>query len=175
MYISLQKRKKYRARAVSGFKSIARGQINLDQILQCPPNCPIKVNLYQNEKDSKESAKQIEIGSILVSEIMTIPTEDSKYDSSDTEDDGKKLLDIYRLQIWILEHESRKIAKSGSVASRVKSVRVLKKFIEKVLSQKQDHNDVDLENIDIDIHELDDIDIDNLHLYDELDGYGISG
>ena len=76
----------------------------------------------------------------------------------------------------ILEHESRKqIAKSGSVASRVKSVRVLKKFIEKVLSQKQDHNDVDLENIDIDIHELDDIDIDNLHLYDELDGYGISG
>jgi len=90
LYISLQKRKKYRARAVSGFKSIARGQINLDQILQCPPNCPIKVNLYQNEKDSKESAKQIEIGSILVSEIMTIPTEDSKYDSSDTEDDGKK-------------------------------------------------------------------------------------
>ena len=78
-------------------------------------------------------------------------------------------------EIWILEHESRKIAKSGSVASRVKSVRVLKKFIEKVLSQKQDHNDVDLENIDIDIHELDDIDIDNLHLYDELDGYGISG
>lgn len=61
------------------------------------------------------------------------------------------------------------------MASRVKSVRVLKKFIEKVLSQKQDHNDVDLENIDIDIHELDDIDIDNLHLYDELDGYGISG
>jgi len=160
LYISLQKRKKYRARAVSGFKSIARGQINLDQILQCPPNCPIKVNLYQNQKDSKESAKQIEIGSIVVSEIMTIPTEDSKYDSSDTEDD---------------EHESRKqIAKSGSVASRVKSVRVLKKFIEKVLSQKQDHNDVDLENIDIDIHELDDIDIDNLHLYDELDGYGIS-
>ena len=43
------------------------------------------------------------------------------------------------------------------------------------MSQKQDHNDVDLENIDIDIHELDDIDIDNLHLYDELDGYGISG
>ena len=88
-----------------------------------------------------------------------------------------KLPDIYRFQIQkvILEHESRKIAKSGSVASRVKSVRVLKKFIEKVLSQKQDHNDVDLENIDIDIHELDDIDIDNLHLYDELDGYGISG
>lgn len=160
LYISLQKRKKYRARAVSGFKSIARGQINLDQVLQCPPNCPLKVNLYQNEKDSKEGTKQSEIGHILVSEIMTIPTEDSKYDSSDTEDD---------------EHESRKLTKAGgSVASRVKSVRVLKKFIEKVLSQKQDHNDVDLENIDIDIRELDDIDIDNLHLYDELDGYGIS-
>ena len=38
-----------------------------------------------------QSAKQIEIGSILVSEIMTIPTEDSKYDSSDTEDDGRLL------------------------------------------------------------------------------------
>ena len=112
MYISLQKRKKYRARAVSGFKSIARGQINLDQILQCPPNCPIKVNLYQNEKDSKESAKQIEIGNILVSEIMTIPTEDSKYDSSDTEDDGKEYLiriEILRLKLVFKNMKAEKL------------------------------------------------------------------
>ena len=38
------------------------------------------------------------------------------------------------------------------VASRVKSVRVLKKFIEKVLSQKA--NDINNENMEIDINDI---------------------
>jgi hypothetical protein len=64
LHIILQKRKKYRARVQSGFKSIARGQINLDEIVQRPPDkFPLCVKLFQNEKDSKET-KQIEIGSI---------------------------------------------------------------------------------------------------------------
>ena len=98
---------------------------------------PLRVKLFQTEKETKEN-KQVEIGSVLVSVISTSPTEDSKYDSSDTEDEENT------------QEQNAKVQKG--VASRVKSVRVLKKFIEKVLSQKA--NDIDNDNMEIDINDI---------------------
>ena len=56
------------------FQSVARGQVNLDEIIQCSPTIPLRVKLFQNEKDSKD-IKQTEVGSIEIAEILTIPTE----------------------------------------------------------------------------------------------------
>ena len=162
LYMSLQKRKKYRARAVSGYKTLARAQINLDEIVQCPPMLPLRVKLFHTEKETKEN-KQIEVGSVLVSAISTQPTEDVKYDSSDTEDEENTLQESQKSQ-----------QQQKGVASRVKSVRMLKKFIEKVLSQQNRPNDPDNENMEIDINDIQDLNIDDFQLYDELDEYGIS-
>lgn len=167
LYMSIQKRKKYRARAVSGYKTLARAQINLDEIVQCPPLLPLRVKLFQAEKETKET-KQIEIGTVLVSQISTQPTEDVKYDSSDTEDEENTLQEQ--------QNKQQQQQQKGSVASRVKSVRMLKKFIEKVLSQQNgtSSNDPDNENMEIDINDIQDLNIDDFQLYDELDEYGIS-
>jgi hypothetical protein len=68
------------------FQTLARGQINLDDIIQLPPTNPFTIKLFQTEKDSKDS-RQIQIGTLEISEVSSIPTEDddAKYvsDSSD--------------------------------------------------------------------------------------------
>ena len=61
---------------------------------------------------------------------MTIPTEDTKYDSSDSDEEETTHDSSHH------RTDRKSVNKTGSVASRMKNVRMLKKFIEKVIKNK---------------------------------------
>lgn len=158
LYISLQKKRRYRTAAVPGYKTLARGQINLDEVIQLPPSKPFSIKLFKTDNMSKD-IKHHEIGSLEISEVSSLPTEDDSahFPNSESSDDEEATSD------------ARKLNKNAlSMASRVKSV-VLSKILERVI-RKNPHINPE----DIDIDQVETMDLSELQLYDDLDDLGVS-
>lgn len=156
LYISLQKKRRYRTAAVPGYKTLARGQINLDDIIQLPPSKSFPIKLFKSDSISRDMKH--EIGELEISEVSSIPTEDDhgNFPQSDSSDDEET------------NPNERKMKNSFSMASRVKSA-VLSKLLERVIKKNPHINPED-----IDMDQVETMDLSELQLYDDLDDLGVS-
>ncbi len=156
LYISLQKKRRYRTAAVPGYKTLARGQINLDDIIQLPPSKSFSIKLFKSDSISRDMKH--EIGELEISEVSSIPTEDDhgNFPQSDSSDDEES------------NPNERKMKNSFSMASRVKSA-VLSKLLERVIKKNPHINPED-----IDMDQVETMDLSELQLYDDLDDLGVS-